>query len=144
MLSTCSTTKYCIAYIGVSYLGDVINDSLGYAYLENQAGNFVNVSQSDIQSSVNSLASKTPANEIISLINPPGANSYPIVNFEYALVSKNQNTTGMALALRTLLSWAISPTGGNSPYFMDKVNFVALPSSVAALSQAQINEITGP
>jgi phosphate transport system substrate-binding protein len=144
MLATCASTKYCIAYIGVSYLNEAINDSLGYAYLENAAGNFVNVSQSNIQAAANQLTPNIPSNEVITLIDAPGANSYPIINFEYGMVLKDQNATGMALSLRTLLSWAISPQYGNSPYFLNNVNFVALPSSIAALSQAQINEITGP
>lgn len=144
MVSAAEATKYSIGYIGVSYLKEAINGSLGYGYLENAAGNFVNISQSNIESAVNVMVSQTPANERISLVNAPGDNSYPIINFEYAMVVSDQNQTGMAEALRTLLTWAISPTGGNSPYFLNQVNFVQLPPSVAALSQNQINMITGP
>jgi len=144
MVTACEGTKYSIAYIGVSYLKETLNGSLGYGYLENKAGNFVNISQTNIQAAANVMLSQTPVDERISLINAPGNNSYPIINYEYALVLKDQNVTGMALSLRTLLSWAISPQYGNSPYFLNQVNFVALPSAIEALSQNQINEITGP
>ncbi len=144
MVSAANATKYSIAYIGVSYLKEAVSENLGYGYLENKAGNFVNISQTNIQAAVTQMYPLTPADERISLVNAPGSNSYPIINYEYALVQQNQTVTGMALSLRTLLSWAISPQYGNSPYYLDKVNFVALPPSVAALSQAQINEITGP
>jgi phosphate transport system substrate-binding protein len=144
MLSTTESTQYSIAYIGVSYLREAVNASLGYGYLENRAGNFVNVSQSNIEAAASSMVSATPADERISLIDAPGANSYPIINYEYALVLSDQNVTGMALSLRTLLSWAISPQYGNSPSFLNQVNFVALPPVTAQLSQDQINEITGP
>lgn len=144
MVSACASTQYSIAYIGVSYLKEAINESLGYAYLQNAAGNFVNISQTNIQAAVNQLNGSIPADQRISLVNSPGNNSYPIINFEYAMVQRNQTTPGMALALRTLLSWAISPQYGNSPYFLNQVNFVALPPAAAALSQAQIDEITGP
>jgi phosphate transport system substrate-binding protein len=144
MVNACNATDYSIAYIGVSYLRSTVSDGLGYAYLQNKAGNFVNITQTNIQAAANVMLSQTPADERLSLINAPGANSYPIINYEYALVLKDQNTTGMALSLRTLLSWAISPTGGNSPYFLNQVNFVALPTPIAQLSQNQINEITGP
>jgi phosphate transport system substrate-binding protein len=144
MVTGAEATKYSIAYIGVSYLREAVNGSLGYGYLENQAGNFVNISQTNIQAAANQMLSSTPTDERISLVNAPGANSYPIINYEYGLVLKDQNATGMALSLRTLLSWAISPTGGNSPYFLNQVNFVQLPTTIQTLSQDQINQITGP
>jgi len=143
-VTAAEATKYSIAYIGVSYLKEAINGSLGYGYLENAAGNFVNISETNIQAAANQLLSKTPTDERISLINAPGANSYPIINYEYSMVLRDQNATGMAESLRTLLSWAISPQYGNSPYYLNQVNFVPLPPSIEQLSQAQINEITGP
>ncbi len=136
MVSAAEATKYSIAYIGVSYLKEALNGSLGYGYLENKAGNFVNISQTNIAAAANVMLSQTPADQRISLINAPGANSYPIINYEYALVLKDQNATGMALSLRTLLSWAISPQYGNAPYFLNQVNFIALPPSIEALSQS--------
>lgn len=144
MVTGCNATKYSIAYIGVSYLREAVNESLGYGYLENAAGDFVNITQANIQAAANQKLTQTPADERLSLVNAPGANSYPIINYEYALVLKDQNVTGMALSLRTLLSWAISPQYGNSPYFLNQVNFVQLPPSIAQLSLNQINEITGP
>jgi phosphate transport system substrate-binding protein len=66
------------------------------------------------------------------------------VNFEYGLVANYQTATGMALALRTLLTWAVTPTGGNAPYFLGPVNFVPLPTAIEQLSLNQIAEISGP
>lgn len=146
MVTTCEQYTGCIAYIGVSYLVSATTGTpaLGYAYLANKAGNFVNISKTNIQSAVNEVAPSTPADERISLEYAAGANSYPIVNFEYALVSRNQNVSGMALTLRTFLQWAIDPQYGNSPTYLNQVNFVQLPTSVVQLDLAQINEITGP
>jgi phosphate transport system substrate-binding protein len=146
MVTTCEQYSGCISYIGVSYLVSATTGTpaLGYAYLANKAGNFVNISKVNIQSAVNAVAPSTPADERISLEYAAGATSYPIVNFEYAMVSRNQNVTGMALTLRTLLEWAISPQYGNSATYLNQVNFVPLPASVVQLDLAQINEITGP
>ncbi len=147
MVATCNTTSYSIAYIGVSYLRDATIDNptpLGYAYLENAAGNFVNISSTNILAAVNAQSSLTPQDERQSLIFGPGANSYPIVNYEYALVANYQTATGMALTLRTLLTWAVLPTAGNSAYFLGPVNFVPLPSTVMQLSLNQIAQIAGP
>ena len=132
MVTTCEQYSGCIAYIGVSLLVSATTGTpaLGYAYLANKAGNFVNISKVNIQSAVNAVAPSTPADERISLEYAAGATSYPIVNFEYAMVSRNQNVTGMALTLRTLLEWAISSAYGNSATYLNQVNFVPLPASV--------------
>ncbi|MHB8567235.1 MAG: phosphate ABC transporter substrate-binding protein PstS [Nitrososphaerales archaeon] len=147
MVQLCNSTQYSIAYIGVSFLKEAtVNNHtpLGYAYLKNYAGNYVNITQTNIQAAANVMVSQTPADERLSLVFAPGANSYPIINYEYAMVSKNQNATGMAGTLRTLLAWALDPQYGNSPYFLNQVSFVPLPQSVVQLSLAQINEIQGP
>jgi phosphate transport system substrate-binding protein len=75
------------------------------------------------------------------MIDGPGANSYPIVNFEYALVSKNQTNPNMTEDLKTFLKWAADPNFGSSSYFLSFAHFVALPPSVYTLSLNQINEI---
>ena len=49
----------------------------------------------------------------------------------------------MAKELKNFLHWAISEKGGNAEHFMAKVHFVALPSSVRKLSDAQISKIHG-
>ncbi len=148
MVTACQQYTGCVAYIGISYLEEATHPSsgtaLGYAYLGNKAGNFVNISSTDIQAAVSAQAPNTPASERISLEYTSPANAYPIVNFEYALVSENQNVTGMATALKTFLEWAIDPQYGNSPTYLNQVEFIPLPQNVLALDLAQINEITGP
>lgn len=147
MVTLCNSTQYSIAYIGISYLDEasVTNHTpLGYAYLKNHDGNFVNISTTNIQAAANQLVSTTPADERISLVFASGANSYPIINYEYAMVSKVQNTTGMATALKGFYNWALDPQYGSSMYFLGQVSFVPLPTSVIVLSLAQVNQITGP
>lgn len=144
MVATCQQNKYSIAYIGISYLAEAKLAGLGYANLENQAGNFVSINSTTIQAAANSVASTTPANERISIVFTPGAESYPIVNYEYLMVNKTQTAPGMAEVLQTILSWMIRPNYGNAPVELNQVNFIPLPASIEALSQAQINLITGP
>jgi phosphate transport system substrate-binding protein len=84
---------------------------------------------------------KTPADERLSLVFAPGADSYPIINYEYAIVNAKQADPSTAAALRHLLDWAVSPTGGNSAEYLDQVRFVPLPATIAALSKAQIAKL---
>jgi phosphate transport system substrate-binding protein len=133
--------NYSIGYIGISYLASAEELHLGYGYLQNAAGNFVNISATNIQADLSAFTSQVPNDERISMIDGPGANAYPIVNFEYALVSKNQTNPNVAEDLKTFLKWAADPNNGNSPYYLDFANFQPLPPSVYQLTLNQINEI---
>jgi phosphate transport system substrate-binding protein len=142
MLQAASQTQYSIGYIGISYLAQANTAGLGNAKLQNLAGNFVQITQANIESAVNAQYTNTPASERYSLIYGPGATSYPIVNYEYALVQIHQGSQALATDVQTLLDFATLPNYGNSPFFLNQVGFVPLPNSIAQLSWAQIQEIT--
>jgi phosphate transport system substrate-binding protein len=111
----------------------------GEAALGNSAGSYELPTASAIQAGLASFTN-TPASEAMSLINGSGAGVYPIINYEYAIVSISQASATRAQDLRAFLSWAISTTGAAQ---LAQVNFQPLPPSVATLSQAQIAEIKG-
>ena len=136
-----TSNPYSIGYVGISWLDKATAQNIGYAALQNQAGNFVLPTQSNIQAAASGMISKVPADERISLIYSAGANSYPIINFEYAIINTKQANAATATALKNFLNWAISPTEGNASSYMTPVHFLPLPASVESLSQAQINKI---
>jgi phosphate transport system substrate-binding protein len=142
MLQGDMQTQYSIAYIGVSYLAQANAAGLGNAKLQNLAGNFVQITQANILSAVNAQYTNTPPSERLSLIYGPGATSYPIVNYEYALVQVHQGSQALATDVQALLDFATLPNYGNSPYFLNRVGFVPLPNAIAQLSWAQIAQIT--
>ncbi len=141
MVQTLAQTKYSIGYVGISFLDEATKQGLGTASLKNQAGTFVSPGQANISAAANAMISKTPKDERLSLVFAPGADSYPIINFEYVAVQSQQSDPVMAQAMRTVLSWAISAYGGNSSNFLDKVHFLPLPDSIRQLSTAQMNQI---
>ena len=75
------------------------------------------------------------------LINGPAAAGYPIVNYEYAVVSTRQPDPAKARELRDFLTWVIS--SGNSATFLAPVGFQPLQPTVAALDRQQICQIGG-
>ena len=87
MVTGCAQTPGCVAYIGTSYLDQATQKGLGEAELGNASGNYLLPDAQSVQAEAASFASQTPANEVISLINGPAANGYPIVNYEYAVVT---------------------------------------------------------
>jgi phosphate transport system substrate-binding protein len=136
-----AATPYAIGYVGVSYADQIAKASLGTAMIKNQAGKFLLATQQSIADGAAELDPRTPPYERISLVFAPGDNSYPIINYEYVVVSKSQPNAAMADALRHFLLWAISETGGNGENYLKPVGFIALPDFIRALSEAQIGKI---
>ncbi len=141
MVQALATNPYAIAYIGVSYRSAILKDRLGQAWLKNRAGQFVFLTRSTVEAAVASRAPHTPPDQSISLVFAPGANAYPIINYEYTIVKKHQASRHMARAVREFLDWAISASGGNAPAFLNRVGFAPLPQLAILQSRRQIAEI---
>jgi phosphate transport system substrate-binding protein len=141
MVNASKGAPYSIAYIGISFKNATDSAGLGVAELKNRDGKFVLPDHTTVTAAINEMSAKTPADERVGLIFAPGAQSYPIINYEYALVKSRQPNADTAKALRDFLSWAINPKGGNAPDYLQAVGFVALPESVVKLSEKQIQQI---
>jgi phosphate transport system substrate-binding protein len=139
MLAAAQANPYSVTYIGVSYAAKVASAGLGVAMLKNADGKFVLPTPETIGAAANSVVTDTPTDERISFIFAPGPDSYPIANYEYAVVSSQQPSTAVAGAIQKLLTWAI--TTGNGSSYLDKVNFLPLPSAIEILSKTQIAKI---
>jgi phosphate transport system substrate-binding protein len=144
MIRVGRTTPYSIAYIGISYQRAIAQAHLGTAMLKNEDGYFVLPTVKTIYSASAALGPRTPADERLSLVFAPGQYSYPLINYEYAIVSKDQPSAAIADALRSFLFWSIEPCSGNAVTTLDSVHFIALPEYIRALSYAQIASIKGP
>jgi len=141
MVSGCKATPGCIAYIGVSYLTSALQAGLGYAELQNQKGTYELPTATTIAAAAAGFVKTTPANGTISMIYGKAAGGYPIVNYEYGIVSTNQESSATATAIRSLLEWAVNLKDGNSSQYLSQVNFVPLPTKVVAQSVTQILKI---
>jgi phosphate transport system substrate-binding protein len=140
MVSGCRATVGCVAYIGISYLNAANQAGLGLAQLANTLGQYELPTPATISTAVASFVSSTPPNETISMVDGPASGGYPIVNYEYAIVSTRQHSTTTARDIKAFLHWAI--TTGNYPGFLGPVQFQPLPGPVVALCDAQIAKIS--
>jgi phosphate transport system substrate-binding protein len=141
MVKAAAATPYSVAYVGGSYFREIAAAHLGVAALKNQAGSFVDANPRSIRLAAAVLGSRTPQDERLSLVFAPGADSYPLVNYEYAIVAAKQPNPATAAALRDFLLWAIGAGEGNDQRELDPLHFVTLPEYVRALSDAQIRKI---
>jgi phosphate transport system substrate-binding protein len=140
MVTGCQATPGCIAYIGISYLSKTSAAGLGQAQLLNGAGTYEAPTAASIKAAANGFVSQTPAVGTISMINGSAPGSYPIVNYEYGIVSTSQSSVAKAQTMKAFLHWAI--TTGNGSSFLSKVNFQPLPSSIVSISDALIAKIS--
>jgi phosphate transport system substrate-binding protein len=141
MVKTIAATPYTIGYVGISLHDDIASAALGTAMLKNQAGKFLLPTAATISDAASELDQRTPADERLSLVFAPGDNSYPLINYEYAVVSTRQPDPATAEAIRHFLMWSVSLEGGNAKKYMSAVQFIPLPDFIRALSEKQINKI---
>jgi hypothetical protein len=64
------------------------------------SGEFLLPTPETITAAAAALTPRTPADERLSLVNAPGAHAYPLINYEYAIVSTKQANPAIASALR--------------------------------------------
>jgi phosphate transport system substrate-binding protein len=140
MIAKIHDTPYSIGYVGVSFHEDVAKAGLGTAAVRSYDGEFLLPTPQSIEAAAAALWPRTPADERLTLVNAPGANAYPLINYEYAIVTKKQPSPETAAALRSFLLWAIAPDEANAQY-LGNANFIPLPAHVWVLSHDQIEEI---
>jgi phosphate transport system substrate-binding protein len=124
----------------VSFHGEIDKAGIGTAALKSYDGEFLLPTQESIEAAAASLGPRTPADERLTLVNAPGANAYPLVNYEYAIVSVKQANPVTAASIRKFLLWAIAPDEANEKY-LDDAHFIALPAHIWVLSHDQIAAI---
>lgn len=141
MVTGCKATAGCIAYVGISYLTQALQAGLGYASLQNAKGQYEVPTQATIAAEAAAFVKKTPASGTISLIYGPASGGYPIINYEYAIVSTHQSASTSAKNIRSFLEWAISTKYGANSSYLSQVNFQPLPTKVQGQSVKQILSI---
>ena len=138
MVSGCKATVGCVAYIGISYLTQVLQGGMNYASLQNGAKQYELPTQKAIATQAAGYVKKTPASGTISLIYGNIKGGYPIVNYEYAIVNAKQSSSSTAKNIRSVLEWAINTKYGANSSYLTQVNFQPLPSKVTAQSIKQV------
>ena len=137
MVKALAATPYSVGYVGVSFHDAIKTAGLGTAMLKNQNGKFVLPTAETITAGASELDSRTPPDQRLSLVFARGDRSYPLINYEYVVVSLRQPNPETAEALRHFLLWSVSLLGGNAPKYLDTVGFVALPDFIRALSKSR-------
>jgi phosphate transport system substrate-binding protein len=140
MVTKLQQTPYSIGYVGVSFHQDIAKAGLGTAALQSYDGEFLLPTPESIAAAAAALGPRTPPDQRLTLVNAPGANAYPLINYEYAIVSTKQPDPKTAGALRRFLLWAIAPDETNEKYLAD-AHFIPLPAHIWVMSHDQIETV---
>ncbi|MGC9174809.1 MAG: phosphate ABC transporter substrate-binding protein PstS [Thermoprotei archaeon] len=145
VIQVLASTPYSIGYVAMTYTQEIRSAGLGYAALINRAGNPVLPSVQTVMNAASQYLNQIPPDGRIGIAFAPGAQSYPIATFEYVIVKRVQPSNAIANSLKQFLTWAVSPSGGSSSYYMNKLYLIPLPQSVVQrVVIPLIDQISGP
>jgi phosphate transport system substrate-binding protein len=121
--------------IGYMEYGYAKQQNISTAVLQNKSGQFVAASP---QAAAKALqAVKLPENLRAFILDPTGADSYPIVTYTWILAYKKYDDPNKLQALKGVMSWAL--TDGQK--FSEELGYVPLPPTVVQKVQAALNTI---
>jgi phosphate transport system substrate-binding protein len=141
-----NTTPNSIGYVELAY---AITTGMKHAAVQNQAGNFIQASINATEAAVAAAAPTLPAGDQpqwtnVTMVNAPGADSYPIASFSYLLLYKELTTNpslkdqNKAQNLVDFIKWAIT----DGQQFAPDLGYVPLPDAVVQLNQETLKGLT--
>ena len=123
-----SRIKISEGSIGYVEFGFAKRLGLPMALLQNSAGKFVAPNETTGRAALADAAAKTPAELNQSIVDPAGADAYPIVTFSWLLLYRQYDQPERGAAMREFVGWGLS--SGQS--FGEKMGYLPLPGDVAA------------
>ena len=127
-------TPGSVGYVELAY---AVTNSLPYASLKNNAGEFVEPTLESVTAAAAGAARNMPADLRVSITNSDGKGAYPISGFTWLLVYHKMKDERKGKALTTFLRWAM--TDGQK-YAKDLL-YAPLPSSVVKMCIAKAGTI---
>ena len=140
-----NTTPNAIGYVELAY---ATTTGMKHAAIQNQAGNFIPASINSTEAAVAAYATSLPTGDQpwtnVTLVNAPGADSYPIASFSYLLLYKELTTNpslkdqNKAQNLVDFINWAVT----DGQQFAPDLAYVPLPDPVVQLTQETLRGLT--
>lgn len=127
-----SQTRGAIGYVEYGY---ALQAKFTNAALLNKAGSYVAPSQQSI-AAAGSQASGLSSTKF-SIIDEPGAGTYPLANFSWTLLYQKQSNQTKGIALGKLFDWVVT---SGQPY-ASSLGYAPLPANVVALAVATLEKL---
>jgi phosphate transport system substrate-binding protein len=129
-------TPGSIGYVELAYANQ---NSLPAAAVANQAGTFVRPSVASVTAAAAHVAASLPANTDyrVSIVNAPGADSYPISSMTWILLYQRQSDSVKGRKLVDFLNWAY--TDGES--MAASLDYAPLPPELSSKLKTRLSKI---
>ena len=121
--------------IGFVEYGYALRAGFDNAALKNQAGSFVTPSIQAITADASQATSLSSSK--YSIINEPGAGSYPLANFSWTLLYQKQTDTNKGLAIGKLIDYVVTTGQADAA----ALGYAPLPASVAQLAVTTLGQL---
>jgi phosphate transport system substrate-binding protein len=129
-------TPYSIGYVELAY---ALQNKFTYAAIRNAAGQFVLPSKVSVAADAAQKPNVTTVD--FSIVDQPGATSYPISGYSWALIYQLQKNQTAGTALVKILDW-LSHAPGQA--LASSLDYVPLPANIQALARSTLLQVTGP
>lgn len=130
-----SQTQGAIGYVEYGY---ALEAKFTNAALKNKAGAFVAPSLTSI-AAAGALSSGLSSSKY-SIIDEPGAGTYPLANFSWTLLYQKNSNQAKAIALGKLFDWVVT-TGQQ---YSSALGYPSLPANVVTLAERTLEELQTP
>jgi phosphate transport system substrate-binding protein len=126
-----------VGYVELAYARQY---KLSYASIQNAAGQFVAPSIESVTAAAASVAAGLPdsTDYRVSIIDPPGADAYPLSSITWALVYQNPADKVKGKELVEFLKYGLTPEGQNAAKELD---YAPLPASMITQLQKRLDTI---
>ena len=130
------STPYSIGYIELSY---AIQNKFTYAAIKNAAGNYVVPSLNTVAADADQKTGVSATD--FSIVNEPGATSYPISGYSWAILLQKQTSDTTGAQVVKVLDWTTHTGGGQD--LAAGLDYVSLPPAVQNQNRTALLTVTG-
>ncbi len=135
--SSIKSTPYSIGYVELNY---AIQNNFTDAAIKNATGAYVVPSTATVAADADQKLSVTPTD--FSIVNEPGAASYPIAGYSWAILLKKQTSATTGAGVVKVLDWTTHTGGGQD--LASSLEYVMLPPGIQNSNRTQLLTVTGP
>jgi phosphate transport system substrate-binding protein len=135
--SSIQSTPYSIGYVELAY---ALQNHFTFAAVKNAAGAYVVPSAVTVAADADQRLNVTPTD--FSIVNGPGAASYPIAGYSWAILLQKQTSATVGAGVVKVLDWTTHTGGGQDQ--AAGLGYVVLPPGIQNSNRTTLQTVTGP
>lgn len=127
-------TPGAIGYVELAY---TLENAMPVASVQNAAGRWLSCTQATVAAAAATKPSVSATN--FSIVNAPGAQSYPIAGYSWAMVYKKPSNAARGKLVQQVLGWLVGPDGQR---IAGTLKYVPLPANVQTSARRSLAFMT--